>query len=69
MTCDTTCARCEPWPTIPDKAKCWRTDPRHPAPFDRTWVSVSLGKRCVFPKLYHTTPDSGQVSLFPKEER
>ena len=69
MNCDTSCPRCEPWPTIPDKAKCWRTDPRHPAPFDRTWVSVSLGKRCVFPKLYHTTPDSGQESLFPKEER
>ena len=51
------CHRCDPWgDAVPGKAKCHRKDPRQPAPFDATWVSVTLGGRCVFPNLDAPAP-------------
>ena len=69
MTCDTSCPRCSPWATIPNRAKCWHKPPSDATDATDGWIGVVMRKRCVFPKLYHTTPDSGQEPLFPKEER
>ena len=51
------------------RAKCWHKPPSDATDATDGWIGVVMHKRCVFPKLYHTTPDSGQEPLFPKEER
>ena len=63
MKCDTSCVRCEPWTRSPKHGKCWHKPPDEAKDATDGWVGVSTGKPCVFPKLYHTALDSGQLAI------